>query len=431
MSNWQFSLEPVARIGEIEQCIGLKLVANGPPGVFIGELCEIMDSNLQIVARAEVVGFEHSKVYLMPFSKTRIRMGFKVRATGRSLTIDVDESLLGRVVNALGQPLDDEGNIPCYEQITIDNASINPLLRERIQTPIATGIHAIDGLLPLGKGQRIGLFAGSGVGKSQLLGMMANHMHADVRIIALIGERGREVHDFIHHHLHEDTRKKTIIIAACSDDFALMRKQAVLTATAMAEYFCQKGQDVVLFVDSITRFAMALREIGLSLGEPPTARGYTPSVFSTLPMVIERAGNFQNKGSITAIYTVLVEGDDFNEPITDAMRSLLDGHIVLTRELAQLGHYPAIDVLLSVSRLSKDILPIDAQDLVKQIVAILSIYAQNKDLIELGAYVPGQNMQLDEAVTRIDAISSLLKQGVNDTPLPTTELLKRFRDILS
>ena len=389
------TLQPIERLGEIEQCIGLKLVANGPPQAFVGELCDILDAQNNLVMQAEVVGFERGRVFLMPFSKARISMGFTVRATGQGVSIAVGSDLLGRVIDAFGQPLDEGVPVKCSELMPLHRQKINPLHREPITERLNTGIHAIDSLLPLGKGQRIGLFAGSGVGKSVLLGMMAKHMNSDINVIALIGERGREVNDFIRNHMDEATRAKSIIVVACSDDFALMRKQAVYTATAIAEYFCQQGQDVMLFMDSITRFAMAQREIGLSLGEPPTARGYTPTVFSSLPSIVERAGNFSGKGSITALYTVLVEGDDFNEPIADTMRSLLDGHIVLTRELAHRGHYPAIDVLQSISRLVSQLTTPEEQYVIKQIIALLSLYQQNKDLIELGAYKSGNNAPLD------------------------------------
>ncbi len=429
MNNWLHALQPIERLGEIEQCIGLKLVSNGPPQAFIGELCDILDAQNNLVIQAEVVGFERGRVYLMPFSSARISAGFKVRATGMGVTIGVGDPLLGRVIDAFGQPLDEGVRLHCRERMPLHRQKINPLKRETIRERLNTGIHAIDSLLPLGKGQRIGLFAGSGVGKSVLLGMMAKHMNSDINVIALVGERGREVKDFIRVHLDDETRAKSVIVVACSDDSALMRKQAVYTATAIAEYFCKQGRDVMLFMDSITRFAMATREIGLSLGEPPTARGYTPTVFSSLPGIVERAGNFSNEGSITALYTVLVEGDDFNEPIADTMRSLLDGHIVLTRELAHRGHYPAIDVLQSISRLSLQLTTPDEQMLIKQVMSMLSLYRQNQDLIELGAYQPGSNAKLDAAVVRIEAIQDWLTQD-RDESVPRPTLLMRIREIL-
>lgn len=429
MNNWLNALQPIERLGTIEQCIGLKLVSNGPPQAFIGELCDILDAQNNVIMQAEVVGFDRGHVYLMPFSTARISIGFNVRATGLGVAIAVGDALLGRVVDAFGHPLDEGGRIQCHENMPLHRQKINPLQRKTIDERLSTGIHAIDSLLPLGKGQRIGLFAGSGVGKSVLLGMMAKHMSSDINVIALVGERGREVNDFIRNHLNEETRAKSVIVVSCSDDFALMRKQAVFTATAIAEYFCKQGLDVILFMDSITRFAMAQREIGLSLGEPPTARGYTPTVFSSLPSIVERAGNFSHEGSITALYTVLVEGDDFNEPIADTMRSLVDGHIVLTRELAHRGHYPAIDVLQSVSRLSLQLTTPDEQNLIKQVISLLSVYRQNQDLIELGAYQAGNNPKLDAAVSRIDAIRNWLTQGIDES-LPASTLLQRIRGIL-
>jgi flagellum-specific ATP synthase len=422
-------LQPIERLGEIEQCIGMNVVSNGPAQVFVGELCDILDTHNKIIMQAEVVGFERGKVYLMPFSKAHISMGFKVRATGQGIRISLGIELLGRVVNAFGEPLDEGMRLRGTQHAPLHYRKINPLHRQTIIDRLTTGIQAIDSLLPIGKGQRIGLFAGSGVGKSVLLGMMAKHISSDINVIALIGERGREVNDFINTHLDKQTRQKSVVVVACSDDFALMRKQAVYTATAIAEYFCEQGRDVMLFMDSITRFAMAQREIGLGLGEPPTARGYTPSVFSILPGIVERAGNFTGKGSITALYTVLVEGDDFNEPIADTMRSLLDGHIVLTRELAHRGHYPAIDVLQSVSRLAHQLTTPEEQQLIKQVIALLSLYQQNKDLIELGAYQPGNNEKLDYAVARIDAVQSLLTQTMHQS-LSTTTVNQQLREII-
>ncbi len=429
MTTWINTLQPIERIGKIEQCMGCKLVSQGPPQAFVGELCDVLDTNNHVVTQAEVIGFEQGLVYLMPLSQTNIRMGFTVRALGHGLQIPVGPALLGRVIDAMGQPIDDGGPIKSIEHMPMHAQKINPLQRDAITERLHTGVHAIDSLLPLGKGQRVGLFAGSGVGKSVLLGRIAKHMNSDINVIALIGERGREVNDFILNHMDATTRAKSVIVVACSDDFALLRKQAVFTATAIAEYFCQKNHHVMLFMDSITRFAMAQREIGLTQGEPPTARGYTPSVFSSLPAIVERSGNFKDKGSITALFTVLVENDDFNEPIADTMRSLLDGHIVLTRELAHKGHYPAIDVLQSLSRLTLQLTTTEEQQTIKHVIALLNIYKQNQDLIELGAYQPGNNQDLDFAVMRIDAIHSVLTQSVSES-LPTSTIFHRFKEIL-
>ncbi|MFI4918185.1 MAG: FliI/YscN family ATPase [Legionellales bacterium] len=424
-----YKLQAVERIGEIEQLIGLKLVANGPPHAFIGEVCTILDQNQQELMQAEVVGFSQGKVYLMPYDTVPIRMGYKVRANGHPLEIQVGAALLGQTVDAFARPIEQKIKLTCNQNLATQNKKTNPLARAPITERLATGVAAIDGLLPLGKGQRIGLFSGSGVGKSTLLGAIVKNSSSDINVIALIGERGREVGDFISAYLDEHTLKKTILVVACSDESALMRRQAAYTATAIAEFFCQQGKDVLLFMDSITRFAMAQREIGLTLGEPPTARGYTPSVFSLLPGLVERTGNFKNQGSISALYTVLVEGDDFNEPLADHMRALLDGHIVLTRELAQQGHYPAISILQSVSRLTKQLLDPEQQQTITQITAMMSIYQQHKDLIELGAYKPGVNKALDHAVQRITAINQLLTEDSKDA-LSFVALMQCMQDIL-
>lgn len=423
------SLMSVARLGDIEQYIGLKLVAHGPPQTFMGEVCDIVDKEEQTIMQAEVIGFSQGKVFLMPYEQAAIRMGYQVRATGSALSIPLSPVLLGNVLNAYGQPLDKSKariNAPLK---TISTKSINPLVRQPIVERMNTGIHAIDGLLPLGKGQRIGIFAGSGVGKSTLLGQITQNSDSDINVIAFIGERGREVNDFIQQYLDEATLKKSVLIVSCSDESAIMRKQAAYTATAIAEYFCQQGKDVLLVMDSITRFAMAQREISLSLGEPPTARGYTPSVFALLPGLIERTGQFKDQGSITAIYTVLVEGDDFNEPLTDHMRALLDGHIVLKRELAQRGHYPAISIIHSISRLAAQLLSNEEQQTVKQITALLSMYHQHQDLIDLGAYKPGTNPLLDKAVARINAINQLLIQTAAPY-LSFQNLMHSFKEII-
>ncbi|MBA2655980.1 MAG: FliI/YscN family ATPase [Tatlockia sp.] len=422
------TLQRVERLGEIKLSLGLKLVAQGPPQTFIGEVCDILDMQNQLVTQAEVLGFEKTKVFLMPFSNINISLGFRVRATGQALTIPVGNAILGRVVDSFVNPLDNLGPLRCQECVSLQRTKINPLQRQPIKERLLSGIHAIDCFLPLGKGQRIGLFAGSGVGKSVLLGLISKQINSEINVIALIGERGREVNDFLQNNLDEASLKKTVVVVACSDESALMRKQAVYTATAIAEFFCRQGKDVMLLMDSITRFAMAQREIGLSLGEPPTARGYTPSVFALLPGVVERAGNFVGQGSITALYTVLVEGDDFNEPVADNMRALLDGHIVLTRELAQRGHYPAIDILQSVSRLAAQLLSAEEQKQIQLIISLLSLYHQNKALIEVGAYKPGQNLKLDYAVERIDAINQLLIQRMEKS-LTMEALEKQFAEI--
>lgn len=422
------TLQTVERIGEIEQCLGLKLVAIGPPQVFVGEVCDILNLQNQVIVQAEVIGFENEKVYLMPYDKAQISMGFKIRASGTHLRIPVGHALLGQVVNGMAEPIDETTYLNCKESITTWTPRINPLQRKPIQERFMTGIHAIDGLLPMGMGQRLGLFAGSGVGKSTLLGMIAKQAQSDIHVIALIGERGREVNEFIEQYLDDDLLKKTVLVVACSDESALMRKQAAYTATAIAEYFCRQGRHVMLFMDSLSRFAMAQREIGLSLGEPPTARGYPPSVFALLPGLIERCGRFKT-GAISALYTVLVEGDDFNEPLSDHVRALVDGHIVLTRELAQSGHYPAISITQSISRLSKQLVSAKEYQMMQKIIADLSMYQQNKDLIELGAYKEGVNPLIDKAIINTRLINNLLRQTFSP-PMLFNELMEQFHEIL-
>lgn len=423
------NLQATERMGKIEQAIGLKLVANGPPQTFIGEVCDILDHQHQLIMQAEVVGFDKGSVYLMPYDSKPVSMGYGVKAQGSSLTIPVGQAALGHVLDAFANPLDPNQHFFGQAHVATQNKKTMAWQREPITERLLTGIHAIDSLLPMGKGQRVGLFAGSGVGKSLLLQQIIKNNPCDVNVIALIGERGREVSELIHQHLDEMTLKKSIIIAACSDDSAIRRKQALFTATAIAEYFCQQNKDVLLFVDSITRFAMAQREISLSLGEPPTSRGYTPSVFSLLPGIVERAGNFKHQGSISALYTVLVEGDDFNEPIADHMRSLLDGHVVLSRELAQQGHYPAIAITQSISRLNQQLLSKEEQSIVNKVFALISLFEQNKDLIELGAYKPGQHKPLDHAVQHIQSIYQLLKQDQQQT-MTHKDLMQRLKEIV-
>ncbi|KTC68307.1 nucleotide binding protein FliI [Legionella birminghamensis] len=431
MKNWSDFLQPIERFGEIEQSLGLQLVAKGPPQVFVGEICDILDSNQQLVTQAEVIGFNQGKVYLLPFSNTGIAMGFKVRALGRACTIPIGDHLLGQVVDAFANPLKVDSQALFFDHYEVSGQAINPVTREPVTEGLMTGIHALDCLIPLGRGQRMGIFAGSGVGKSVLMGMMTRQIQSDINVIALIGERGREVNDFIAEHFDESNRQKSVMVVACSDESALRRRQAIFTATSIAEYFCRQRKQVALFVDSITRLAMAQREIGLSLGEPPTSRGYTPSVFAMLPGLVERAGNFSDRGSITALYTVLVEGDDFNEPIADTMRSLLDGHIILTRELAQRGHFPAIDVLQSVSRLKDRLVSTPQNELIRKLIRLFALHQQHKDLLELGGYQSGSNQELDYAIARIEPLRKLFAQQKEEAPLALPVLLARIQEILS
>jgi flagellum-specific ATP synthase len=342
-------------------------------------------------------------------------LGSEVIATGRAAYVPAGEALLGRVIDAFGNPLDGRPLPALSEQYPIYPEPINPLKRTRIREILETGVRGIDTLLTLGRGQRVGIFSGSGVGKSTLLGMIARNMNADVNVIALVGERGREVRDFIEDILGPDGLSRSVVVVATSDQPALVRMRAAFSATAIAEYFSDQGLDVVLTMDSITRFAMAQREIGLSIGEPPTARGYTPSVFAVLPKLLERGGAFETGGSITSIYTILVEGDDMSDPIADTVRAILDGHIVLARALANRAHYPAIDILGSVSRLMPELLTEEGLAVAKQVVKMLSVYQASKDLIDVGAYRAGVNPELDNAIRYMPDLDNFLTQGPRDS----------------
>jgi flagellum-specific ATP synthase len=339
--------------------------------------------------------------------------GSKVVATGHSLKVNVGEQLLGRILDGLGNVLDGNGTVVSKKKYPVNNLPPNPLLRDKISEILPLGIKAIDGLLTCGKGQRIGIFAGSGVGKSTLMGMIAKNTKADVNVIALIGERGREVREFIENELQEEGLKRSVVVVATSDQPALVRTKGALLATAIAEYFRDLGKDVLLMMDSLTRFSMAQREVGLAIGEPPVTRGYTPSVFAVLPKLLERAGNSQ-KGSITGLYTVLVDGDDLNEPISDTVRGILDGHIVLSRKLATQGHYPAVDILNSVSRVMPNIVENDHLNSAKIFQEYLAIYREAEDLINIGAYSKGSNKKIDLAIEKIDLFNDFLKQNVNE-----------------
>ena len=363
---------------------------------------------------AEVVGFDGEKLILMPFGSLRgIRSGDRVKLANSMITVNVGDKLLGRVVDAMGEPID--GNAPLYltEPYPIHNSPPNPFLRHRINEPLATGVRAIDTLLTIGKGQRIGIFAAAGVGKSTLLGMVARYTEADVNVIALVGERGREVREFIERELG-DNISRSVVVVATSDQPALLRVQCAFTATTIAEYFRDRGKHVLLMMDSVTRFAMAQRDIGNSVGEPPTMKGYTPSVFAKLPMLLERAGTTDGKGSITGIYTILVEGDDMNEPIADATRSILDGHIILSRELAAQNHYPAIDISHSLSRLMSEIATPEHKTTAGRFRHVLAIYEEAKDLINIGAYVSGSNPKIDYATECIDDMNEFVRQPVEE-----------------
>lgn len=399
--------------GRVTQIIGLTIEANGP-GVQLGELCAINSRNGGPRILAEAVGFKEKKVLLMPLADTSgIGPGCEVLALGRNLEIPVGTELMGRILDGLGQPIDGKGEIRFSSVYPVHNQPPNPLARRRISEPIAVGVKAIDGLLTLGKGQRVGIFAGSGVGKSTLLGMIARNTQADLNVIALVGERGREVKEFIERDLGEEGLQRSVVVVATSDQPAMVRLKAPMVATAIAEYFRDLGYDVMLMMDSVTRFAMAQREIGLAVGEPPATRGYTPSVFALLPKLLERAGTGE-KGSITGLYTVLVDGDDHNEPIADAVRGILDGHIVLSRQLAAQNHYPAIDVLSSVSRVMTEIVSKEQRQAAARFRSYLATYQEAKDLVEIGAYVSGTNPVLDYVITNLEAIKKFLQQDVDE-----------------
>ena len=416
---------PYRKTGFINKIIGLTVKAKGPK-VSLGELCSIKtEKGTELLA--EVVGFDQDENILMPLGETKdIAPGCKVTALNQQLSVPVSNDLLGRVLNGLGQPID---GLPAIQGqgIEVNQLPPGPLARKNIRLPLPVGVKAIDGVMTCGKGQRLGIFAGSGVGKSTLLGMMAKNTKADVNVIGLIGERGREVKEFIEYELGEEGLKKSVVVVATSDQPPLIRLKAAFVTTAIAEFFCSQGKDVLLMMDSITRFAMAQREIGLAIGEPPATRGYTPSVFSLLPKLLERAGSFE-WGSITGFYTVLVEGDDMNEPITDAVRGIIDGHIMLSRLLAAQNHYPAIDVLNSVSRVMNDIVEPSQLAAVSQLKKVLATYTQAKDLIDIGAYKRGSNQDIDYALDYIQQRNSFLQQGMDEYAdfMQTKELLEKL-----
>ncbi len=400
----------IKTVGSVKRAIGIVVESQGPP-VSVGELCEIAGGDGTEAIPAEVIGFRDNYVVSMPLFKVDgVKLGDKVVCRKKQATVPVSSALLGRVIDALGNPIDGLGPIAAAERYPLQHSGTNPLERQNIDEMLGTGIRAIDGLLTCGKGQRIGIFGGSGVGKSTLLGMMARFTSADVNIISLVGERGREVRGFIEKDLGEEGLKRSVVVVSTSDQPPLLRIRAALVATTIAEYFRDQGKDVLLVMDSLTRFAMAQREVGLAAGEPPSAKGYTPSVFSLLPRLLERAGNFRSGGSITGFYTVLVEGDDMNEPVADAVRSLLDGHIVLSRELAWRNHYPCIDILASVSRLMPDLVSQAALEKAGRVREWLSTYYKAEDMLNIGAYVKGSNPKIDQALKKIDAVNACLRQ---------------------
>lgn len=402
--------EMVRVIGKVVQVVGLIIEAQ-VGGVSVGDLCSIRIEKENREAFGEVVGFRENRVLLMPLGSTAgISPGAQVLAAGKPLRVRVGNDLLGRVLGGLGEPIDGKGPIFGETDYPLDADPPDPVKRPRVTEVLKTRIRAIDGLLTVGRGQRIGIFAGSGVGKSTAMGMIARNAEADVNVISLVGERGREVRDFIEESLGEEGLKKSVVVVATSDLPPLIRLKAAFVATAVAEYFRNQGKMVILMMDSVTRFAMAQRDIGLAAGEPPTTKGYTPSVFALLPRLMERSGT-STVGTITAFYTVLVEGDDFNEPIADHSRSILDGHIILSRDLAARNHYPAIDIPPSVSRLMTNLVSDEHKEAAGKLREVLARYAEAEDLINIGAYVKGSNPKIDYALSKIDQVNGFLRQG--------------------
>lgn len=401
-------------IGKIENVTGMAMEASANNSR-IGDLVLIYNEKQKREIPAEVVGFHGDKVQLMAYENlSGIGSGSFVRNTGKRLKVPVGEFLRGRIIDALGHPLDNKGEISADKYYYVENETVNPLDRPPITERLEFGIKAIDGLNTIGKGQRIGIFAGSGVGKSTLMGMIARNVTADINVIALVGERGREVLEFAERDLGPEGMKRSVLVVATSDQPAMLRMKCPMVATTIAEYFKNQGYDVLLMMDSLTRFAMAHREIGLATGEPPVARGYTPSIYAEFPKLLERCGNFAT-GSITGVYTVLVEGDDTNEPISDMVRGILDGHIVLSRKLANANHFPAIDINASISRLMATIAAPEHKKLAGDLRDLYSLYMQNEDLISIGAYKAGTNHRLDYAISKIDKINSFLKQKVEES----------------
>ncbi len=404
-------IEPIKKHGKVVQVIGLTIEAQGP-NAKLGELCLLYPSRFDPPIEAEVVGFRENKIMLMPLHDlAQVGPGCLVVATGVPLQIKVGPAILGKILDGTGKPLDDNKLPKGLKKYSTTNIPPNPLKRPRIDKPLEVGVRAIDGLLTVGQGQRIGVFAGSGVGKSTLMGMIARNTEADVNVIALIGERGREVRDFIERDLGPEGLKNSVVVAATSDQTPMQRIKGALTATAIAEYFRDQGKNVMLMMDSVTRFAMAQREVGLAVGEPPTSKGYTPSVFALLPRLLERSGT-SAKGSITAFYTVLVDGDDMNEPIADAVRGILDGHIVLDRKLAQKGQFPAINIMASVSRVMHEVTTRDHQKAATELKRLLAAHDSAEDLINIGAYKSGANSEIDEAIRSYPLIREYLQQDI-------------------
>src|SRR5215212_9498361 len=408
--DWLSSVEVRGRVTEL---VGL-LIRAAVPGARVGEVCLIRSPHSARELRAEVVGFRGSEVILMPLGDIHdVAMGAEVVSTGSPLTVRVGDGLLGRVLDGLGETADGRGPVEDAQERAVTARPPDPLRRRRVLKPLSTGVRAIDGLLTVGEGQRVGVYAAAGVGKSTLLGMIARNTEADVNVIALVGERGREVRDFVEQDLGEEGLRRSVVVAATSNEPSLVRMKAAYVATTVAEYFRDQGRRVLLMMDSVTRFARALREVGLAAGEPPARSGFPPSVFAELPRLLERTGNSE-RGSITAFYTVLVEGDDMTEPVADETRSILDGHIVLSRKLAAANHYPEIDILASVSRLMNAIAHSDHQRAAGRIRNLMSKYQDVELLVRIGEYKPGSDAQTDEAIRKNEAINTFLKQGLRE-----------------
>lgn len=415
--------------GKVTHVVG-NVMTGYLPGAALGSVCEVQPHSGFEKFKAEVIGFRDRNVLLMPLGEMRgVGLGSRLVMLKPMATVRTGEALLGRVIDGLGEPLDGKGPIEAFEERSIYSAVGNPLDREPIRTPMDLGVRAINGLLTVGQGQRVGIMAGSGVGKSVLLGMLARNATSDVNVIAMIGERGREVKEFVEDILGEEGLKRSILVVATSDQSPLLRMRGAFVATTIAEWFRDRGSNVLLMMDSVTRFAMAQREIGLSAGEPPASKGYTPSVFAQLPKMLERAGSYSGKGSVTGLYTVLVEGDDMDDPIADSVRSIVDGHVVLTRSLAQKGHFPAIDVLQSTSRVMRAVVSSDHSRLARDVRECLATYREAEDLINIGAYKPGANPSIDRAVQLHSGLEAFLRQDVGESDSIDT-CVRRMSDVL-
>ncbi len=417
------------QLGKVVKVVGLTIESIGPKAN-LNDLCIIVSSDKSQTIMAEVVGFRENRILLMPYDSIEgVGVGSTVESTGRPLNVAVGDELLGKTLDGLGRTID-KSELKATAEYSVEAQPPDPLMRKIIDEVLPLGVKAVDGMITVGKGQRIGIFAGSGVGKSTLMGMFARNTKADINVIALIGERGREVREFLERDLGEEGMRRSVVVVATSDKPALIRNKAAKTATAIAEYFRDQGKDVLFMMDNLTRFSMAQREIGLASGEPPVSRGYPPSVYSEMPKLLERAGN-SDKGSITGLYAVLVDGDDFNEPITDTARGILDGHIMLTRKMANKNHYPAIDVLQSISRVMSAVATSEHKEAAGKLKNVLATYTEAEDLINIGAYKNGSNKNIDYAITKIEAVNSFLRQGVDekfDFGTITEELLNLFED---